>query len=214
MGHSSTFDAIVLKTHDVGEGDRFCILFTKQRGKMAARARGARKLGSKLGGHLLPMRHVELTIREGSGGILITDAKRLSEEDEPLDITAFLQVQQGIELLIASLQDDEPLPELFAITLQFLTACHAQKTHTVLPFTLALLQQSGLLPEHSDPYFHRYSDTQKYFMQQSVQGAWDALPVLSAAERNQFSTHCAELLSELIHTPLKAGKIAGMLMNP
>ena len=58
MAHSESVEAVVLKTYDVGEADRFCIVLTKERGRIAARARGVRKLTSKMGGSLLPLHHV------------------------------------------------------------------------------------------------------------------------------------------------------------
>ena len=210
MGRTSTVEAIVLKTHDVGEADRFCILFTKERGKLAARARSVRKPGSKMGGTVLPMSHVSLQIVEGSAGYLITDAKRMSDLDER-GIGSFLNAQQGIELLLTTLHDEEPLPELYRSTLKFLEACTTSKTHTVLPFTLTLLQISGLLPDIDDPYFDHFSDNQKQFIKKSIDGNWEELPELFKEERLQFSECCAELISELTASPLKAGVVRAQM---
>ena len=206
MGRTSTVEAIVLKTHDVGEADRFCILFTKERGKLAARARSVRKPGSKMGGSVLPMSHVSLQLTEGSAGFMITDAKRISDAADHA-IGSFLNAQQGMELLISTLQDEEPLPELFDTTLHFLHTCATSSTHTVLPFTLSLLNVMGLLPEIDEPYFDRFSDNQKQFVKKSVEGAWAHLPDLDKRERMQFSETCAVLISELTSAPLKAGSI-------
>lgn len=212
MSRSITVETIVLKSHDVGEADRFCILFTREKGKLAVRARGVRKLGSKLGGHLLPMRHAQLTLREGSAGYMVQDARRLREFSEK-NITAFLQAQQGIELLLAILHDEEPLPELFDVTLHFLDACDAEKPHTVLPFTISLLQLSGLLPDADDAYFARCSDAQRQYIRQSCTQQWDTLPTLSPTERELFSVLCAQLLSHISSTPLKAGAVATSLRS-
>jgi recombinational DNA repair protein (RecF pathway) len=59
MSHAQTFEAIVLKTYDVGEADRLCILFTRERGRVMARASGARRLKSRLGASLLPFHHLQ-----------------------------------------------------------------------------------------------------------------------------------------------------------
>lgn len=206
MSRTSTVEAIVLQTHDVGEADRFCILFTKERGKLAARARGVRKPGSKMGGAVLPMSHISVQLTEGSAGFLITDAMRIGSSTDR-DIGSFLNAQQGIELLLSTLHDEEPLPEIFRVTLKFLDACATSKSHTVLPFTVTLLHLLGLLPDTDDPYFDRFSDNQKQFIKKSLDSAWDDLPDLYKEERLQFSECCAELISELTRSPLKAGGV-------
>ena len=40
-------DAIVIRTADYGESDRMLTLFTLQRGKLSAAAKGVRKAGAK-----------------------------------------------------------------------------------------------------------------------------------------------------------------------
>ena len=56
MPQSQTYEALILQSHDVGEADRFLILFTRERGRLAARARAVRKPKSKMGGSLLPLK--------------------------------------------------------------------------------------------------------------------------------------------------------------
>lgn len=206
MGRTLTVEAIVLKTHDVGEADRFCILFTKERGKIAARARGVRKPGSKMGGSVLPMSHVSLQLAEGSAGYLITDAKRLSDASDAA-ISSFLNAQQGIELLLNVLHDEEPLPELFDATYDFLRLCGSSQMHTVLPFTLKLLSLMGLLPATDEAFFDRFSDNQKQFITQSIASDWNTLPELTKQERLSFSECCAVLISEMTSAPLKVGSV-------
>ena len=58
-------EAVVLRHSDLGEADRLLWLLTPQRGILRATARGARKPGSKLGGHIDLLCHVRLSIREG-----------------------------------------------------------------------------------------------------------------------------------------------------
>lgn len=212
MGRTRTLESIVLKTHDVGEADRFCILFTKELGKIAARARSVRKPGSRIGGTVLPTSHCSLQVVEGSAGFLITDAKRISEHyDQPLG--SFLNVQQGMELLLSVLHDEEPMPELFDATLAFFDLCANSKTHTVAPFTLKLLSLLGLLPDIDAEYFAKCSDNQKDFLRKSIGQQWGDLPELTKEERLQFSEQCAELLSEICSRNLQAGAIGKKLME-
>lgn len=212
MGKTITLEAIVLNTHDVGEADRFCILFTKERGKIAARARSVRKLGSKMGGSLLPLQHVKLQMREGSAGFVISDVQKISAF-EISDVTAFMYAQQGIELLLNTLHDEEPLEDLFEATVTFLHLCEDNPEHSVLPFTIHLLKILGLLPDAENAYFHQCTDTQKTFLTLAAAGKWKELPELSKNERALFSSLCAQLLSEISSRPLKAGSVVNDVRN-
>ena len=102
MSHSSTYDSIILKTYDVGDADRFCILLTHERGRLAARARGVRKLTSRMGGSLLPLKRVSVDLHEGKSGFLITaahNAKMLPSKG----VRAYLAAQHAIELLLQNI---------------------------------------------------------------------------------------------------------------
>ena len=50
-----TTEGIILKKIDVGEADALYVLYTKDCGKITAHARGVRKQGAKLRGHLEPL---------------------------------------------------------------------------------------------------------------------------------------------------------------
>lgn len=212
MGNTITLEAIILNTHDVGEADRFCILFTKEHGKIAARARSVRKLSSKMGGSLLPLQHVKLQLREGSAGYMISDVQRVSHL-EFADISAFLSAQQGIELLLNTIHDDEPMVDVFALTLKFLEHCCNDTKKYVLPFTIQLLEMLGLLPETHNIYFQHCSAIQIEYLREAALGNWKELPKLSAKERTLFSGLCANLLSTINVRPLKAGSVVNDVKN-
>ena len=201
-----TLDALVLQTHNVGEADRFCILFTRESGKIAARARAVRKPGSRMGGTLLPLRRIKATLKETPSGYFVVDASLLSMPQTG-DLQPFLRAQQGIEILLLSLQDEEPLPELFDATVRFLDRCGTEE-EAVLPFTLRLLHVLGLLPETSGHHFAHCSPAQTAFATKSMEEAWDDLPALTKSEKAFFSGLCAELLSEAIARAPRAGVIA------
>tara|TARA_Y100000310_G_scaffold320795_1_gene377597 strand:- start:159 stop:773 length:615 start_codon:yes stop_codon:yes gene_type:complete len=199
MGKTHNLEAIILRAHDVGEADRFCILFTKERGKIAARARAVRKPGSKMGGSLLPLSHLKLMVREGSTGYMISDVQDAKVWTG--DITEFLKLQQGIEILLSCLHDEEPLPEIFAITEKFL------ETRNVLAFTLTLLHHMGLLPNPDEDFFRGCTNNQKTYMKHVIREKWNELPVLSNEEKDMFSKICASLISEVSSRELKTGSI-------
>ncbi|MBX3047404.1 MAG: DNA repair protein RecO [Anaerolineales bacterium] len=58
-------EGIVLKHADFGEADRLVTLFTREEGKLRAIAKGARKPGSRKGGHLEPFTRVSLLLGKG-----------------------------------------------------------------------------------------------------------------------------------------------------
>lgn len=144
-----TLDGIVLRTHDVGEADRLCVVLTKERGRMAMRARAVRKLGSRMGALLLPGRRLTVDVRE-DGSYATVVAARLNGEVADLSHPAsFAAAQQGIELLLLLTEDGEPLPEVFDALFQFLHACGAGASRALLPFQLRVFHVLGLLPGHA-----------------------------------------------------------------
>jgi DNA repair protein RecO (recombination protein O) len=146
MTHTQTYQTIVLQTYDVGEADRFCVLLTRERGRLAARARGVRRVSSRLGGSLLPHRRLRVTLHEGKTGFLVTGTQE-AESGQPPSFDRFLQQQEMSELLLKLLHDEEPLPEIFDLAADFL----ANAAPDVTAFKVRLLQLMGLLPADGDP---------------------------------------------------------------
>ncbi len=58
-------EAIILKHVSLGEADRILTMYTPNRGKLRAVARGVRKTKSKLGGHVEPITHCALMLSRG-----------------------------------------------------------------------------------------------------------------------------------------------------
>src|SRR5437868_1838566 len=66
---SYTTDAVVLRSIRFGEADRILHLYTAERGRIGAIAKGVRKTKSRFGGRLEPLSHVELMLHEGAGDL-------------------------------------------------------------------------------------------------------------------------------------------------
>src|SRR5207247_8231198 len=66
-GRSYQTEAIVLRSLRFGEADRILHLYTRQRGRVGAIAKGIRKTKSRVGARLEPLSHVALQLHEGSG---------------------------------------------------------------------------------------------------------------------------------------------------
>lgn len=77
-------DAIVLRTHKLGEADRIITLLTRRHGKVRAVARGVRRTTSKFGGRLEPFRHVDLQVIEGRSLDICGQVQQLHAWSEPI----------------------------------------------------------------------------------------------------------------------------------
>jgi DNA repair protein RecO (recombination protein O) len=73
--HSFRLEAIVLRHVDWGEADRLITLYTRERGKICAVARGVRKIKSRKAGHLEPFTRVFLQLAKARDLPIITQAE-------------------------------------------------------------------------------------------------------------------------------------------
>ena len=147
MSHAFTVEALVLKTYNVGEADRYCVMLTKEKGRLAARANGVRKPTSRMGGSLVPFAPVRVEIKESSAGWIISGAQPVNMAGIASSMHAFTLRAQGAELLLRLLQDEEEFPSIYQTTVAFFRACDEEIPHVLLAYTLRLLHLLGLLPE-------------------------------------------------------------------
>jgi DNA repair protein RecO (recombination protein O) len=70
-------EAVVLRHADWGEADRLLTLYTRERGKVRAIAKGARKIRSRKAGHLEPFTRVTLQLARGHDLLIVTQADTL-----------------------------------------------------------------------------------------------------------------------------------------
>ncbi|MCD4527198.1 DNA repair protein RecO [Nocardioides sp. cx-173] len=71
-------EAIVLRTHKLGEADRIITLLTRSNGRVRAVAKGVRRTTSRFGSRLEPFTHVDLQLAEGRNLDTITQAETKS----------------------------------------------------------------------------------------------------------------------------------------
>jgi DNA repair protein RecO (recombination protein O) len=71
-------EAVVLRTHKLGEADRIITLLTRQHGRVRAVAKGVRKTTSRWGSRLEPFTHVDLQLAEGRNLDTVTQAETLT----------------------------------------------------------------------------------------------------------------------------------------
>ena len=70
-------EAVVLRTHKLGEADRIITLLTRHHGRVRAVARGVRKTTSRWGSRLEPFTHVDLQLAVGRSLDVVTQAETL-----------------------------------------------------------------------------------------------------------------------------------------
>ena len=66
-GRSYKTEAVVLRSLRFGEADCVLHLYTFERGRVGAVAKGLRRTKSRFGARLEPLSHVELVLHEGTG---------------------------------------------------------------------------------------------------------------------------------------------------
>lgn len=79
-------EAIVLRTHKLGEADRIITFLTRERGKVRAVAKGVRRTKSRFGARLEPFSRVDLLMHEGKNLDVITQAESLNAYGQDLAI--------------------------------------------------------------------------------------------------------------------------------
>lgn len=209
MPHSQSFNTIVLKTYDVGEADRLCVLFTRERGRIAARASGARRLQSRLGPSLLPFRHLTVELKEGSAGWVVAGAatERVQgfQRFQGPDVPQFVMLEEGIELLLRLVTDEGALPEVFDVTLAFLAACHQDIPHASLGYSFALLHCLGFLPEEQEmANFGALRSADHAYLEECRCGR---VPAPGRSDTERLQRLKTSLLEAHITAPLRSGRV-------
>ena len=157
MGRTYKTEAVVLRSFRFGEADRILHLYTAERGRIGAIAKGVRKTKSRFGARLEPFSHVELLLHEGSGelhtvtGVSFVDAHRPARED-PYRLSAALV---GAEAMLRLFVEEERNERAFEALTRFLASVDAIPAGSrgraaldpvALAFQLKLLWLSGYVP--------------------------------------------------------------------
>jgi DNA repair protein RecO (recombination protein O) len=155
-GRSYKTEAVVLRSLRFGEADRVLHLYTLDRGRVGAVAKGIRKTKSRFGARLEPLSHVELLLHQGSGELqtvtgveLVQSHRRTREVQYRLGIGLI-----GAEAMLRLFTEQEQNPRAFAALTRFLDVLDALPTRGARPaldpvalsFQLKLLWLSGYLP--------------------------------------------------------------------
>ena len=157
MSRGYKTEAVVLRSFRYAEADRVLHLYTRDRGRVGAIAKGVRKTTSRFGGRLEPFSHVELMLHQGSGdlhtvtGASLIDAHRRTRED-PYRCSVGLV---GAEAMLRLFVEEERNERAFEAVTRFLEALdevpsglkgRAAVDPLALAFQLKLLWLSGYVP--------------------------------------------------------------------
>jgi DNA repair protein RecO (recombination protein O) len=145
-------EGIVLRSIRFGEADRVLHLYTPERGRISAIAKGVRKTKSRFGGRLEPFFRLNLLLHEGRSDLMtVTGAEtvagfpRLREDARSLDGAA-----RACEAVSRVFDDGDPHEGVFhllANQLALLDADPARATRAnALAFRLKLLLAAGFAP--------------------------------------------------------------------
>jgi DNA repair protein RecO (recombination protein O) len=121
-------EAIVLRTHKLGEADRIITLLTRQHGRVRAVAKGVRKTTSRWGSRLEPFTHVDLQLAEGRNLDTVTQAETLTPYSKGLGLdydryTAGTVMLETAERLVT--EEKEPAVQQFLLLVGGLRAMSA-----------------------------------------------------------------------------------------
>jgi DNA repair protein RecO (recombination protein O) len=146
-------EAIVLRSLRYGEADRILHLYTPDRGRLSAIAKGVRKARSRFGGRLEPFFRVNAMLHEGRSELLtvtgvetVAGHPRLRERAASLDVAA--RCCDAVGRLFAT---DDPHPGVYALLANELALLEGDPgratTANAVAFRLKLLLAAGFAPQ-------------------------------------------------------------------
>ena len=156
MARTYPTEAVVLRSLRLGEADRIVHLYTRERGRIGAVAKGIRKTKSRFGGRLEPLSHVAMQLHQGSGELqtvtgvdLVRSHSAVREDPYRLNVGLI-----GAEAMLRLFTEQERNERAFTALTRFLDVLDDDRARASRPaldplalsFQLKLLWLSGYLP--------------------------------------------------------------------
>jgi DNA repair protein RecO (recombination protein O) len=146
-------EAVVLRSIRYGEADRVLHLYSADRGRVGAMAKGVRRIRSRLGGRLEPLSRVRLVLHEGRGELCTVSQvdtvhahPALRERRAALERAT--QACEAVLRLFDSSEANRPAYNLLCNQLALLDADAGAATRAqALAFRAKLLLAAGFAPE-------------------------------------------------------------------
>lgn len=150
VSRSVSDEAIVLKTYDVGEADRYCVLLARGLGRISVGANGVRRLASKRGASLLTFQRIEVMLRPAKGSDYSLESASIIETNGQCasDLRAFSLAEQAVELVLRLIHEGESVEAAYDLLSEFLRQCTLQiRSELFSVFAIRLLMLLGLFPD-------------------------------------------------------------------
>jgi DNA repair protein RecO (recombination protein O) len=141
---------VVLKRIDLGEADKILVLYTASDGKLRAVAKGVRRPGSRLGGHVDDLAYADMLLARGRELDVVTQSqtldpfRRMREELKRTSLGYY--VSELVDGFTEERIENRPLFDLLVATLGLLAERDDLST-VVRFFELHLLEAVGYRPE-------------------------------------------------------------------
>ncbi|MFO7662833.1 MAG: DNA repair protein RecO [Chloroflexota bacterium] len=143
-------EAVVIRRSDFGEADRLLTLFSADRGKLRAIAKGARKPQSRKTGHVELFMRSKFLVATGRDLDIITQAEMLAAYPHLRDdLVRTTYAAYTVELLDRFTVDDDPHRDIYGLLVQTLEALNGEPDMMLLAaryFELRLLSLTGFQP--------------------------------------------------------------------
>ncbi|MFL5896732.1 MAG: DNA repair protein RecO [Thermoleophilaceae bacterium] len=155
MPGSGTFktEAVVLRSIRLGEADRVLHLYTEERGRLGAVAKGVRRVRSRFGGRLEPLSRVKLVLHEGRSDLCTVTAAdtvhaHASLRERRAAIERATDACDAVLRLFDAAEPNRPAYNLLCHELALLDADSRLATiGQALAFRMKLLLAAGFVPE-------------------------------------------------------------------
>jgi len=145
-------EAVVLRSLDYGETSQIVTLLTQENGKIGVMAKGARRTKSQFGATLQPMAYTQVVF-------YYKPTRELQILSESSHVESFHRLRRNletitiglriVELVDALLEEEDPQPEIFAITVRALRRLNRteQRAANLWPYVqLRLAECLGIAP--------------------------------------------------------------------
>lgn len=154
MSQEIAAEAVVIGGVDYGDSDRVITLLTRERGKVAAFAAGARRSRRRFAGALEPFTLLSVRLREGRGEMFFLESCSVIAAHGGLreDLGRLAHAGHAAELCRELVRDHQAHPELFADLVRYLGGLAQGEAvpEELLAFELAALAHAGFAPRLSD----------------------------------------------------------------
>ena len=146
-------EAVVLRSIRLGEADRVLHLYTEDRGRIGAVAKGVRKVKSRFGGRLEPLARVKLVLHEGRSDLCTVTAAdtvhaHATLRERRASIERGTDACDAVLKLFDASEPNRPAYNLLCHELALLDADPKLATRAqAIAFRMKLLLAAGFLPE-------------------------------------------------------------------